>query len=103
MFAHSLALTAVLLASPIDVKTRPLRADPDEARPLNWLLHAQNKEGGWGGAVDAPADVATTSLSGIALLRLGQTPVSGEHRDSTRRALMFVVRAVERAPGADEF
>src|ERR1700687_4401027 len=49
------------------------------------------------------ADVATTSLSGIALLRLGHTPVSGEYRESARRALGFVVRAVERAPGAAEF
>jgi hypothetical protein len=24
------------------------RTEPDQARPLAWLLHAQNAEGGWG-------------------------------------------------------
>jgi len=103
MFAYTIAVAAVLLAGPTEVKTTPVRTDPDEVRPLKWLLQAQNKEGGWGGAINAPADVATTSLSGIALLRLGHTPVSGEHRDSTRRALGFVIRAVDRALGPDEF
>jgi len=84
-------------------ESRPTRAQPDEARPLQWLLHAQNQEGGWGPEANTPADVATTSLSGIALLRLGHTPSSGEYREPARRALMFVVRAVERAPGPNQF
>jgi hypothetical protein len=81
----------------------PARTEPDEARPLKWLLQAQNQEGGWGPEANTPPDVATTSLSGIALLRLGYTPSSGEYREAARRALMFVVRAVERAPGRDQF
>jgi hypothetical protein len=87
----------------IPQQPRPGRTEPDEARPLRWLLQAQNSEGGWGPEANTPADVATTSLSGIALLRLGNTPAAGEHREATRRALGFVIRAVERAPAPDAF
>lgn len=80
-----------------------VRADPDQARPLRWLIQAQNQDGSWGSEANMPADIATTSLSGIALLRLGHTPSSGEHRSSTRNALLFVIRAVERSPGPDQF
>ena len=79
------------------------RTDPDQARPLQWLLHAQGQDGGWGPEANTKPDVATTSLSGIALLRLGHTPSSGEHREWARKALMFVIRAVERSPGPEEF
>jgi hypothetical protein len=79
------------------------RTDPDQARPLQWLLHAQGQDGGWGPEANTKPDVATTSLSGIALLRLGHTPSTGEHRESARKALMFVIRAVERSPGPEEF
>ena len=81
----------------------PARSEPDEVRPLRWLLQAQNESGGWGSEVNGAPDVATTALSGIALLRLGHTPSPGEHREATRKALTFVIRAVERAPGADQF
>jgi hypothetical protein len=109
------ALTLVLLSgvgfaegrrfapAPSPQQPRPGRTEPDETRPLHWLLQAQSAEGGWGPEANTPADVATTSLSGIALLRLGSTSTAGEHRDATRRALGFVIRAVERAPTPDAF
>src|SRR5215813_1048267 len=81
----------------------PARSEPDEVRPLRWLLQAQNENGGWVSEANRAPDVATTSLSGIALLRLGHTPSSGEHRESARKALMFVIRAVERSPAPEEF
>src|SRR5262249_48530154 len=79
------------------------RTEPDQARPLAWLLHAQNAEGGWGQEVGSPPDVATTSLSGLPLLRLGHTAVKGESRAASPRALGYVVRAVERAPGPTQY
>src|SRR5262245_56525652 len=77
--------------------TQQVRAEPDMARPLRWLLQAQGPDGGWGPEAGAPPDVATTSLSGIALLRLGKQG-EGELTEPTHRALLYVVRAVERAP-----
>jgi len=48
--------------------------------------------------------VATTSLSGIALLRLAQEGGQGRTlTEPTRRALLYVLRAVERAPAPGEY
>jgi hypothetical protein len=80
----------------------PERAEPDTARPLRWLLQAQGDDGGWGQEAGAPADVATTSLSGIALLRLSKQG-QAELAAPTRRALLYVVRAVERSPAPDAY
>ena len=40
-------------------------------------------------------DPATTAFCALALMRAGSTPVSGAHRDAVRKALAYVVRAVE--------
>ena len=76
--------------------------EPDVARPLAWLVSAQNTDGSWGADVHSTdPDVATTALSGIALLRLGHTGSRGEFQDNTRRAVMYVASAVERAPAGE--
>jgi hypothetical protein len=100
MLIHSCVIALVLSAAPQPISGR---SEPDPARPLQWLIQAQNDEGGWGPETNAQPDIATTSLSGIALLRLGHTPSFGQHRESARKALLFVVRAIERAPGPDQF
>jgi len=82
---------------------QPARAEPDLGRPLRWLLRAQGDDGGWGTEAGAPADVATTSLSGIALLRLAKQGQGESLVEPTRRALLYVVRAVERAPAPDAY
>ena len=82
---------------------QPALAEPDLGRPLRWLLRAQGDDGGWGTEAGAPADVATTSLSGIALLRLAKQGQGESLVEPTRRALLYVVRAVERAPGPDTY
>ena len=82
---------------------QPALAEPDLGRPLRWLLRAQGDDGGWGTAAGAPADVATTSLSGIALLRLAKQGQGESLVEPTRRALLYVVRAVERAPAPDAY
>src|SRR4051812_32365966 len=71
-------------------------AQPDTARPLAWLLAAQNVDGSWGEtAKSTTPDVATPAISGIALLRVG------EHADNVRRAVRFVSAAVERTPAGE--
>jgi hypothetical protein len=75
------------------------RAEPDLDRPLAWLVAAQNSDGSWGEeAHSRNPDVATTSIAGIALLRTGHTGSRGEFQANLRRAVEYVVAAVERAP-----
>src|SRR5437016_647520 len=89
MLPHILLLLA--LAQPVDVQ-----------RPLAWLIAAQNTDGSWGETMKSPTpDVATTAIAGLALVRMGHTGSSGEYQDGTRRAVRFVVAAVEKTP-ADE-
>jgi hypothetical protein len=78
------------------------RKDPDVERPLLWLIGAQNVDGSWGETAHSTnPDVATTAISGIALIRLGHTASRGEYQDSTRRAIQFVAAAVERTPASE--
>ena len=89
MLPHILLLLA--LAQPVDVQ-----------RPLAWLIAAQNTDGSWGETMKSPTpNVATTAIAGLALVRMGHTGSTGEYQDSTRRAVRFVVAAVEKTP-ADE-
>lgn len=88
--------------NPPSQEQQQARTEPDMARPLRWLLDAQGPDGGWGQEAGAPPDVATTSLSGIALLRLGKQG-QGELTAPTHRALLYVIRAVERAPAPDAY
>src|SRR5688500_8774930 len=73
--------------------------EADFERPVKWLLAAQNDDGGWGAEAKSKPDVATTALSAIALLRLGNSYTAGPHAASVRKATEFVVRAVEKTPG----
>src|SRR3982750_658496 len=78
-------------------RAQPGRSEPDVDRPLAWLIAAQNPDGSWGEEAQSKnPDVATTSLAGIALLRLGHTGSRGEFQANTRRAVEYVIGAVER-------
>lgn len=74
------------------------RTEPDIERPLKWLVGAQNDNGGWGADVKSAPDVATTAIAGISLVRLGHTASKGEYQASTRKAIDYVVHAVEKTP-----
>jgi hypothetical protein len=80
---------------------KPSRTEPDTERPLRWLMAAQGPDGGWGSEAKAVADVATTAISGIALIRMGNTMSAGTNSKATRHAVEYVVRAVERTPAAE--
>lgn len=101
----AVAVAAVGLsgAPPVGAEPRPVdtRSEPDIERPLKWMIAAQNDNGGWGAEAKAPPDVATTAISGIALVRLGHTAAGGQYRDNTRRAVGYVVEAIEHTPGEE--
>jgi hypothetical protein len=93
----TVALALALSAAPPEAPP-PSRASPDVERPLKWLLAAQDAKGAWGVEVGQPPDVATTAISGISLIRSGFTASHGAHQEHTRKAVGFVVRAVEAVP-----
>ena len=81
-------------------------------RGIDWIVEAQQSDGGWGGGSHAkqnvrdpsavPTDPATTAFTATALMRAGHTPTKGEHRDVVIRAMCYLVKAVENAePKAD--
>lgn len=75
---------------------------------LQWLLQAQQSNGGWGAGnhqrqeVKDPhavqADPATTALVGMALLRTAQKPFEGAQAAPLKKALDYLLKAVDQAP-----
>ncbi len=94
----------------------PARSPEDALRVgLEYLLKQQQKDGGWGqgggwrqgndqrgarveGAnVEDPSDLGNTAVSVVTLLRAGDSPAQGEHRDAARKAFEFICQQVEKA------
>jgi hypothetical protein len=83
----------------------PQRVEASLSRGLDWIVRAQNQYGGWGAGSHArqevmdpravPADPATTSMVAMALLRSGNTLTKGEYSQSLRKALDYLLKAVE--------
>jgi len=96
--AAAIVAPAAIVTPARGAPTVDTRTEPDIARPLHWMIGAQNQNGGWGSEAGAPPDVATTAISGIALVRLGHTASAGEYQSNTRRAVDYVVEAIEKTP-----
>ena len=94
----------------------PARSPDDALRVgLDYLLKQQQKDGGWGqgggwrqgrdqqggrveGAnVEDPSDLGNTAVSMVTLLRAGDSPAQGEHREAARKAFEFICQQVEKA------
>lgn len=75
---------------------------------LQWLMQAQQQNGGWGAGshqhqdVRDPhavqADPATTALAGMALLRTDEKPFDGSHAAQLKKAVAFLLKAVDNTP-----
>jgi hypothetical protein len=74
---------------------------------LSWIIEAQHENGGWGSGTHARQDIldphavhtdpATTAMVAMALLRSGTTLSSGPYAQSLRKALEYLLTAVESA------
>src|SRR5207248_1264476 len=106
--AFLLAAPVALAGAPLDEANTPPAPKPtpskpltlELSRPMKWLIDAQGEDGGWGTEKGAPPDVATTAIATISLIRSGHTLSAGEHQDSVRRGVGFIVKAIERVPSA---
>ncbi len=98
-------------------ETKNAPRTPDEAVRvgLEYLLKQQQRDGGWGqgggwrqgggngnarveGAnVEDPPDLGNTCVSLVTLLRAGESPAEGQHREAARKAFEFICRQVEQA------
>jgi hypothetical protein len=75
---------------------------------VSWIATAQNKDGGWGAGSHARQDVtdphavvsdpATTAMVSMALLRTGNTLRYGEQSSALKKALQYLLNAVETSP-----
>lgn len=72
----------------------------------NWLLKAQNKDGGWGAGSHSnqsemnphavSSDPATTAMAAMALYRCGHSIEKGIYKQNLSNALLFLLNEVEK-------
>ncbi len=85
-----------------------LRVRPSIERGLEWIIKAQQPNGGWGAGSHyrqdvmdphaVPTDPATTAMVAMSLLRTGSRLDNGPHSTSLSRALEYMLKEVENTP-----
>jgi hypothetical protein len=75
---------------------------------LQWLIDAQFENGGWGAGLNSAqqirdpkmvqADPATTAFAAMALIRSGSSLQKGPYKGNVKKALEFLLDAVEKTP-----
>lgn len=88
----------------------PEKVQTSLTKGLAWIAMAQNDNGGWGAGSHSRQDVmdphavasdpATTSMVAMALLRTGSTLNSGPYAQQLKKALSYLLNAVETAPAS---
>ena len=83
----------------------PQDQTPSVKRALEWLVKAQQADGGWGAGSHArqdvidphsvPTDAATTAMAGMALLRSGNMLTEGDQHSQLHAALEYILTKVE--------
>ena len=71
---------------------------------MNWLVTAQQNNGGWGAGShnrqdikdphSVPADPASTALAAMALLRANEKPFAGQYSNNLNKAIEYLLNAV---------
>lgn len=86
----------------------PAEVTGAQDRAFNWMIKAQNGDGGFAAGSHArqdimdphalPSDPATTAMVSMALLRAGSTPASGRFANVLAKTTEFLLKAVEQSP-----
>lgn len=89
------------------VKT-PAQVIASQDKAFDWMVQAQNQDGGFAAGTHArqdvmdphasPSDPATTAMVSMAMLRAGSTLVEGRFSEPLKRATEFLLKTVEAAP-----
>ena len=89
------------------VKYDPRLTEAAIRNGLNWIIQAQQNNGGWGAGSHynqnisdphaVPADPAATSLVGMALLRMADKPFEGKYAVQLKNAVNFLLKEVNNA------
>lgn len=87
------------------VKYDPRLTEAAIRNGLNWILQAQQSNGGWGAGSHyhqkvsdphaVPADPASTALVAMALLRTDEKPFEGKNAEPLKKAISFLLNAVD--------
>ncbi len=96
---------------PVTRRTASRSLTDAERTGIEWIVAHQLPSGGWGQGDEAPAmgspgemrdaaNVADTCMATLALIRSGNTPASGRHREVARRGVEYVLASVERSDDA---
>jgi hypothetical protein len=68
---------------------------------VEFLKKTMNRDGSCGVDIGQPADIGCSSMVGLALLSLGNTPVEGKHSREIRQIVSYLLRTVETMPSDD--
>lgn len=98
-------LPAVLPAHVAAGQSRPAGVTPEcrqsIERGTEWLLSAMRPDGMLGADLNQPADLSCTSITGLALLSQGNTPLGGPRSKELRRIIDAVLVMVKWLPARD--
>ena len=78
--------------------TRPPEiTDASEAavkKGFDWLMKAQNRDGGYGVDIGAPSELGLTAIAGMAMLSQGSTPLEGDFAKPLRKIRGYIIKEV---------
>lgn len=70
-------------------------------RGTDWMLKTMNRDGGCGVDIGQPPDIGCSSMVGLALLSMGNTPIEGPRAQEVRQIISYLLRVVENMPADD--
>ena len=70
-------------------------------RAVKWLLKTINRDGSCGVDIGRAPDIGCTSMVGLSMLSMGNTPIEGPRAGDLRRLRSFIIKQTENMPADD--